>query len=72
VRAVIEMRVKEVLDAAPRRPPGYVEATLGAGRRFERDGEEWIGFEEEALRGIKTRFGTGESGPIGGCSGCGG
>jgi hypothetical protein len=66
---MMEMRWGEVLAAAPERQPGYVEAAGSVGRRFVRDGEEWVEFTEAGLEALAGYGGPGHSG---GCSGCGG
>jgi hypothetical protein len=68
MRAVMEMRWSEVLAAAPERRPGYVEAAGSVGRRFTRDGEEWVEFTEVALEALAGYGGPGHRG----CRGCGG
>lgn len=68
MRTMIRMRVAEVVAAAPMRRPGYLQAVMGAGRQ---DGE-WVEWDDETYQALRAQFGTGEAGPEGGCSGCGG
>jgi hypothetical protein len=68
MRAVMELRWGEVLAAAPARRPGYVEAAGSVGRRFTRDGEEWVAFTDAGLETLAVYGGPGHSR---GCSGCG-
>lgn len=60
----------DIVAVAHERPPGYLEAILGAARPLP-DGA-WLEIDESELTRIRDRFGSGTQPPAGGCQGCGG